>query len=90
MDQRSTGDIQRLGVFYLVSDENAEATLDYALRFTHRDRFPALPGYKTLTSHWHWGYTIQALAQDDELGAAIQAGLTGHGYRCRHDLRFSW
>src|SRR3954449_2281448 len=58
------GTVQRLGVFYLVSDENAEATLDYALRFTHRDRFSALPGYKTLTSHWHWGYTIQALARD--------------------------
>ena len=59
------GTVQRLGVFYLVSDENAEATLDYALRFTHRDRFPAIPGYKTVTSHWHWGYTIQALAQGE-------------------------
>ena len=27
--------------------------------------FPALPGYKTLTSHWHWGYTIQALNQGE-------------------------
>ncbi len=58
------GTVQRLGVYYLVSDKNAEATLDYALRFTNRDRFPAIPGYKTVTSHWHWGYTIQALNQD--------------------------
>ncbi|MEP6540487.1 MAG: hypothetical protein ABJF23_34510 [Bryobacteraceae bacterium] len=55
------GTVQRLGVFFFVSDGNAETTLDEALRFTHRDRFPALPGYKTITSHWHWGYTIQAL-----------------------------
>ena len=57
------GTVQRLGIFYLVSDGTAEAALESALRFTHRDRYPALPGYKTLTSHWHWGYTIQALSQ---------------------------
>src|SRR3954447_5893657 len=55
--------VQRLGVFYLVSDGAPEATLKDVLRFTNGDRFPALPGYKTLTSHWHWGYTIQALNQ---------------------------
>ena len=59
------GTVQRLGVFYLVSDGKPEAALEDALRFTHRDRFPALPGYKTLTSHWHWGYTIQALEQGE-------------------------
>ena len=58
------GTTQRLGLFYLVSDRGPEAALDDVLRFTNRDRFPALPGYKTLTSHWHWGYTIQALSQE--------------------------
>jgi hypothetical protein len=57
--------VQRLGVFYAVSDRPPEATLEDVLRFTNRDRFPALPGYKTLTSHWHWGYTIQALNQGE-------------------------
>src|SRR5436190_10359317 len=55
------GTVQRMGLFYVVSDRTAEAALEDVLRFTNRDRFPALPGYKTLTSHWHWGYTIQAL-----------------------------
>ena len=59
------GTIQRMGVFYLVSDGSADAALSDVLRFTNRDRFPALPGYKTLTSHWHWGYTIQALDQGE-------------------------
>jgi hypothetical protein len=59
------GTVQRLGVFYVVSDGKPETALEDALRFTHRDRFPALPGYKTLTSHWHWGYTIQALNQGE-------------------------
>ena len=49
----------------VVSDRPPEATLEDVLRFTNRDRFPALPGYKTLTSHWHWGYTIQALDQGE-------------------------
>jgi hypothetical protein len=57
--------VQRLGIFYTVSDRQPEATLDEVLRLTNRDRFPALPGYKTLTSHWHWGYTIQALNQGE-------------------------
>jgi len=59
------GTTQRMSLFYLVSDQTAEATLDDVLRFTNRDRFPALPGHKTLTSHWHWGYTIQALDQGE-------------------------
>jgi hypothetical protein len=59
------GTVQRLGLFYMVSDRPPEAALEDVLRFTNRDRFPSLPGYKTLTSHWHWGYTIQALNQGE-------------------------
>ena len=59
------GTVQRLGVFYVVTDGAPEAALEYALRFTHRDRFPAVPGYRTLPSHGHWGYTIQALSQGE-------------------------
>ena len=59
------GTVQRLGVFFMLSDGAPDAALEDVLRFTNRDRFPALPGYKTLTSHWHWGYTIQALDQGE-------------------------
>ena len=57
--------VQRMGLFYLVSDGKPDAALEDVLRFTNGDRFPALPGYKTLTSHWHWGYTIQAVGQGE-------------------------
>jgi hypothetical protein len=60
------GTVQRLGIFYMVSDGTPEATLTDVLRLTNADRFPPLPGYKTLTSHWHWGYTIQALNQPED------------------------
>src|SRR6266550_5700915 len=49
-------------MFLLPSDGASKATLDSVLRYTHSDRFPAVPGYKTLASHWHYAYTVQALA----------------------------
>ena len=57
---------QRMGMFLMVSDREGDVALDEALKFTNRDRFRALPGYRTLTSHWHWGYTIQALERGED------------------------
>jgi hypothetical protein len=57
------GTDQRLGVFYLLSSGNAEETLAQVLRYTHGDRFPKLPGYRTLTSHWHMATAMAALAE---------------------------
>ncbi len=54
---------QRLGVFYLVDDQPPQSVLASALRYTHRDSLPALEGYKTVTSHWHFAFTEQALAR---------------------------
>ena len=93
--------VQRLGVFYLVSNGPPDATLKDVLRFTNADRFPALPGYKTLTSHWHWGYTIQALDQGEKwvppftqvlkdmgINIAITCDFHGDGHpRDQSDLR---
>ena len=56
------GTEQRLSVFYLLDDKPAQAALDQVLRYTHRDRFPALTGFRTLAPHWHFAYTGQALA----------------------------
>ena len=56
------GRAQRMGVFFLVSDGTPEATLAHVLRYTNRDRFVALPGYKTLSTHWHLADTVQAIA----------------------------
>ena len=60
------GTTQRMGMFLMVSDREGDIALDEALRFTNRDRFRTLPGYKTVTSHWHWGYTIQAMERGDD------------------------
>jgi hypothetical protein len=60
------GTTQRMSVFYLVSGGAAEDLLEDVLRYTNRDRFPALPGYKTLLSHFHWGMTMKALDRGED------------------------
>ncbi|MBI4904249.1 MAG: hypothetical protein HY820_11470 [Acidobacteria bacterium] len=53
---------QRLGMFLLVDDRGTREVIDDVLRYTNRDRFPALDGYKRLAVHWHFSYTDQAIA----------------------------
>jgi hypothetical protein len=57
------GTEQRLGVFYLLSRGKAEEALEETLRFTHGDRFPRLPGYHTMTSHWHMATAVAAMQE---------------------------
>jgi hypothetical protein len=57
------GTDQRLGVFYLLSSAGAERALEQALEYTHGDRFLKLPGYQTLSSHWHMATAMAALGQ---------------------------
>lgn len=54
------GTEQKLGIFFLVSDGAPAKALEDVLRFTNRDRFPILNGYKTVAAHWHFGYSVQA------------------------------
>lgn len=44
---------QRLNFFVLLSSGSASAALDEVKKFTNNDRYAALPGYKTMTSHFH-------------------------------------
>jgi hypothetical protein len=60
------GTLQELSMFLLPSDGPPKQTLDNVLRYTHSDRFSAVPGYKTLASHWHYAYTVQAQAHGND------------------------
>ena len=55
------GQTQRMSVFFLLSDNGGAETIDEVLAFTNGDRFRPLDGYKTMSTHWHLGYTVQAL-----------------------------
>jgi hypothetical protein len=56
------GTAQRLGMFLLLAD-SAEAALAQTARYTHDDRFVELPGYKTLTSHYHMAIAVAAMEE---------------------------
>jgi hypothetical protein len=53
---------QRMSVFFLLSAAAPETALAHVLRYTNGDRFRALDGYKTLSTHWHLADTVQAMA----------------------------
>lgn len=55
------GTEQRMSVFYLVDDQDSKSVLDDVLRYTNRDKFPHLEGFRTLAPHWHFAYTVQAM-----------------------------
>ena len=57
------GTQQRLGMFLLVSPANADEALEETLKYTNHDRFPELPGYKTLTSHYHMAISVAAMEE---------------------------
>ncbi|HKZ38347.1 MAG TPA: hypothetical protein VJ184_11895 [Chryseolinea sp.] len=47
------GTNQRLNFFVLLSSGNSSMALDGVKKFTNNDRYIALPGYKTMASHFH-------------------------------------
>lgn len=60
---------QRLGVFYLVSSGDAARVLAEVGRLTRDDRFKALPGYHTFSSHFHIEHTLELARKRAALGA---------------------
>jgi hypothetical protein len=57
------GTKQRLGMFLLLSAADGEQALQETLKYTRNDRFAELPGYKTLTSHWHMAIAVAAMEE---------------------------
>ncbi len=87
------GSEQRLSLFLQISTGSPESALEDVLRYTNRDRFPTLPGYKTVAPHWHLAYTVQAMEygaewvppfkpvlKDMGIDAAIIADFHGDGH----------
>lgn len=47
------GTVQRMAVYYYLSPEDVHSTLHDVLAYTHGDVFKPLPGFKTLSGHFH-------------------------------------
>lgn len=50
------GTLQRMPVYFYVSSQPAQATVDAALAYTRQDRFKPLPGYEVMATHFHTGF----------------------------------
>jgi hypothetical protein len=51
------GTLQRLNFFCLLSTGKAPEALAQVKQFTHNDSYPAIPGYKTMATHFHNEFT---------------------------------
>jgi hypothetical protein len=58
---------QRLNFFCLLSAGNAEMAMGKVKQFTHNDAYKALPGFKTMSSHFHNEYVLKVLLPKKEL-----------------------
>ncbi|GAB3880773.1 CehA/McbA family metallohydrolase domain-containing protein [Spirosoma agri] len=52
---------QRLNFFCLLSTDTPDKALNEVKKFTHNDKYPALAGYKTMSSHFHNEYVMNVL-----------------------------
>lgn len=55
--------MQELDMFILPDPGPPSTAMANVLRYTHGDRYPAIAGYKTFAPHWHFAYTVQAMAK---------------------------
>jgi hypothetical protein len=51
------GTWQRMSVYYLITPDNADATRQAVMAYTHGDVFKPVPGYKTMVNHFHLRFT---------------------------------
>jgi hypothetical protein len=47
------GTVQRMAVYYYLSAEGARATQERVMAYTHDDAYKPVPGFKTVTGHFH-------------------------------------
>ena len=52
---------QRLNFFCLLSTESPARALEAVKKFTHNDKYPVVPGYKTMSSHFHNEFTMKVV-----------------------------
>jgi len=47
------GTVQHMAVYYYLSPEGARATQEHIMAYTHNDAYKPVPGFKTVTGHFH-------------------------------------
>ena len=70
---------QEMGLFLLLDAGQPTSALEKVLAYTHSDRFVKLPGYITFAPHWHFAYTVQAMANGPGWKPPFIAAFKQHG-----------
>jgi hypothetical protein len=60
------GSEQKLGVLLFVSQQSGQQNLEVVKSYTRNDSFKPLPGYKTLSSHYHHEHSLDFMNQQRE------------------------
>ena len=70
------GSLQKLGVLLFVSKQSGLENLEVVKSYTRNDTFKPLPGYKTLSSHYHHEHSMDFITKQREQNTTgIPAGL---------------
>ena len=64
------GTSQELGIFWLPSLDRGGKLFERVRAYTHGDRFPAVPGHKTFTSHYHIEHATKLIEAREKKGEA--------------------
>ena len=68
--------IQKLGVLLFLSEQSGLENLEIVKRYTRRDSFKPLEGYKTLSSHYHHEHSMDFInMQQEQNTTGVPAGL---------------
>jgi hypothetical protein len=76
------GTVQEMRMFLLVSDQDMRQTLDHVLRYTHRDHFQKVPGYITVSGHYHEAYFMKARQFGFDWEPPFKTGMKDIGLDC--------
>lgn len=82
------GTEQRMAMFLLVDAGEARSALEDVLRYTHRDHYPVLTGYKTFEPHWHLAYTVQAMEKGFDWQPPFKAAMEAIGLNAAMIMEF--
>jgi len=55
------GTWQRMSAYFYLSPADARACRESVMAYTHADRYPPLPGYKTMVTHFHVAFTKELM-----------------------------
>ena len=83
------GTEQELGIFWLPSSKRGKKLFDRVKAYTHGDRYLAVPGHKTFTSHYHIEHTTRLLDSREKRQGSAAPEVANTSRRTGQNWRYS-